>query len=118
MRYTRLSQDDADRIADLAAQQAAEVASKEAAEVASRQAAEAASEHVLRRLGIDADSFDSIEDARATLEWAKQAKEGTEQMRRAVRRGASYGAATTFGAGLVYGVWRLIEVATKTKGGP
>jgi hypothetical protein len=54
---------------------------------------------------------------RATLQWARSAKEGSDQVRTQVRKGVTYGAGTAAGTGIVYLIWRVFEMVSKSKGG-
>lgn len=93
---------EADRIADRAAERAADRALK----------------HFTAQLGINADDFDSVEEARKTWQWARSAYKGSEQIRHSARRGLAWGAAGTVGTGFVYFLWRVVEAVGKSKGGP
>jgi len=82
-----------------------------------REAADRAVRNMVRELGIDADDYQTVEEWRDTLRWARQAKQGSEQVRRSVRKGFAYGAATTVGGGLAYGTWLVLQTISKAKGG-
>ena len=82
-----------------------------------QEAANRAVRSMVRELGIDADSYETVEEWRDTLQWARQAKKGSEQIKTQARKGLTYGAATAVGTGFVYLAWRVLDVVSKAKGG-
>lgn len=97
------------------------VTKAEADHIADRAADRAAKQAVSQmcdRIGVDPDSRNSIEDTRDVIRWARQARDGQQQLKESARRGAAKAAASTMTLGALYLVWWLITAFSKTKGIP
>lgn len=66
------------------------------------EAAHRAVSRTLRELGMDTHDWS---EAQKDAQWVRRARRGQES----VRRGVVWGAATTFGAGLIYVVWWIVD---------
>ena len=72
--------------------------------------AERAVERTLQRLSIDPQDWHEMQ---RDLQWVRASRQSMERMQQKARGGVVWGGATTFGAGIVYIVWYVLQIIHK-----